>query len=172
MVPPEKNLLAIERVSKHLAKIFHFICQYLLVALMLLGVIDVVGRYVFNKPVPGAMQIQMLLMGAIIFLGWVYSQNVKEHVMVDIFTPYYPARLLKILNIVGLFVAAVIFGMIAWQNGVIAAADIQNDRLIPDLYIPVGPFKFVVVLGASITCIICVTQIIRSLIDFSKKKEK
>ncbi|MDK2868056.1 MAG: TRAP-type transport system small permease protein [Clostridiales bacterium] len=62
---------------------------------------DAVGRYVFNHPLPGTLEItEEYLMVCLVFLSISYAQKHKAHVRVDLFIHYIPERMLKITDII------------------------------------------------------------------------
>lgn len=55
----------------------------LLMAMMLLTVVDVVGRYVFNRPLAGAFEVTELLLVVLIFAGLPLVAYADGHVTMD-----------------------------------------------------------------------------------------
>jgi TRAP-type transport system small permease protein len=55
----------------------------ILLAMMLLTVLDVVGRYVFNRPVRGAFEITELMLVVLIFAGLPLVSYADEHAVMD-----------------------------------------------------------------------------------------
>jgi hypothetical protein len=55
----------------------------ILLALMLLTFVDVVGRYVLSRPVPGAFEVTELLLLVLIFAGLPLVSRADEHVTMD-----------------------------------------------------------------------------------------
>ena len=51
----------------------------MLLGMMFLGACDVVGRYLFNSPITGAMEISSILMGGMVFLAWASSSRPTSH---------------------------------------------------------------------------------------------
>jgi TRAP-type C4-dicarboxylate transport system permease small subunit len=52
-------------------------------AMMLLTVVDVVGRYVLNRPVRGAFELTELMMLVLIFAGLPVASYADEHALMD-----------------------------------------------------------------------------------------
>jgi TRAP-type transport system small permease protein len=55
----------------------------ILLAMMLLTVVDVVGRYVFNRPVRGAFEVTELMLLVLIFAGLPLVSYAEEHAVMD-----------------------------------------------------------------------------------------
>ncbi|SFG67222.1 TRAP-type C4-dicarboxylate transport system, small permease component [Palleronia marisminoris] len=65
----------------------------LLVALMLVTGIDVVGRYLFDTPLPGAFETTELMLGALVFAALPLVSRAGSHVEVDILATLLPERI-------------------------------------------------------------------------------
>lgn len=162
---------ALEAVISKIEKIFADIGVFLLLALMFLGAADVIGRYVFNNPVFGAIQVQQIMMGLIIFLGWAYTLAKGQHMALDIFFYRYPPRAQAIFKFIALFLSLVLFGLIAWRAGLLAMMDWHKGQIVRDLEIIVAPFKLCVVLGAFLLCLECIIQMVHLFPKLSGRKE-
>ena len=64
--------------------VLKFAAGIFLVALSLLTLLDVLGRYVFNMPVRGAVELTEALMVGVIFTGIVLATQARQHVTVDL----------------------------------------------------------------------------------------
>jgi TRAP-type C4-dicarboxylate transport system permease small subunit len=65
----------------------------LLFGMMALTFVDVVGRYLFNRSVPGGFEITEILMAVLIFAGLPLVSRRDEHVSVDLLDHIFPAAL-------------------------------------------------------------------------------
>jgi TRAP-type C4-dicarboxylate transport system permease small subunit len=146
-------LRKIEKGIQYIGEIFTSIGEVLFVALMLLGAGDVIGRYVFNKPIAGTMEISEVLMAGMVFLSWAYTQRTGGHVRVELVISRYSAQARAIANFVTLFLALVLFSAIVWQSAIIAMKCVQEHRILRIVEIPVGPFYFLVPVGAFFLCL-------------------
>jgi TRAP-type C4-dicarboxylate transport system permease small subunit len=63
-----------------------------LVAMMMLTVVDVVGRYAFNRPVPGSSEIVEYLLAILVFGTLPIAGARREHIVIDILTPLFKGR--------------------------------------------------------------------------------
>jgi TRAP-type C4-dicarboxylate transport system permease small subunit len=135
----------------------------MLLGMMFLGACDVIGRYIFNSPITGAMEISSLLMGGMVFLAWAYTQSERAHVTVDIFFVLYPRRVRAIFSFVMLCISLVLFGLILWQSTATAISDWQGGKLVRLILIPIAPFKLLVSLGALFICLEFIIQMIQLL---------
>lgn len=87
----------------------------ILAAMMLLTVVDVVARYVFNRPVRGAFEVTELLLLVLIFAGLPLVSLADEHALMDFVDRLLgPRAQLELERGVQLVCAAVMF-LLAWQ---------------------------------------------------------
>ncbi len=78
------------RPASAVAKVFVAVCLFIL---MLLTTLDVVGRYFFNEPLPGAFELTELLMVLVIFGALPIVTAQRRHIVVDILDFAVPERM-------------------------------------------------------------------------------
>ena len=153
-------LRKIEKGIHYIGNIFTGIGEVLLVALMFLGAGDVIGRYVFNKPITGTMEISEVMMAGMVFLSWAYTQRTGGHVRVQLVISRYSARARAIARFVTLLLAFFVFDAVIWQSSIIAMKCLQEHRILRIVEIPVGPFYCLVPVGAFFLCLEFIIQMI------------
>src|SRR5437588_6393657 len=82
---------------------------------MALTFVDVVARYLFNKPIRGAFEITELGLLVLIFAGLPLVSHADEHVTMDFIDRMLPERLARIWVRVMHVVCAAIMFFLAWQ---------------------------------------------------------
>ncbi len=151
----------LEKGISSASNILSLIGVALLFILMLQGVADVIGRYVFNKPLIGTMERAEVLLALTVLLAWGYTQLAKAHIDVTFFVSRLPHRAQALVNIITTFLALVLFSLIMWQGVVIAKAYHEAGRLIYVIHWPLAPFQLVVSLGALVVCLVLVMQLVQ-----------
>jgi TRAP-type C4-dicarboxylate transport system permease small subunit len=86
-----------------------------LFVMMTLTCVDVVGRYVFNSPVPGGLEIIEILVAATVFGALPLVTLREEHVTVDLLDTVVPDWLLRVQNVAACALSAAVCGVAAWQ---------------------------------------------------------
>ncbi|GAA4344180.1 hypothetical protein GCM10023165_27150 [Variovorax defluvii] len=125
----------IERAAVNLAAI-------LLFALMLLTFVDVAGRNLFNKPLTGASELTEILLALVIFLMLPQVARRNEHIVIDLIDQICSDRVRKALDIFACVLAAIMFGLIAWQCWILANRAMGYGDSTAALQIPVGPILY------------------------------
>jgi TRAP-type C4-dicarboxylate transport system permease small subunit len=129
---------------------------------MLITAIDVVGRDVFNHPIPGTVELSQYMLAVFILLGLAYTQQVKAHVAVSIFTSHLNEHAQLILNIITTLLCLFISYILVWQGWVVG----MEEKTVSDmLRVPQYPFRLLVALAAFLMCI-------ELLIDFGDSLKK
>ena len=130
------------RWARHAEAILGVAASALLLALMLLTVVDVVARYVFNRPVRGAFEITELMLLVLIFAGLPLVSYADEHALMD-----FVDRLLgtgarrRLQQGVHAICAAVMF-LLAWLAWLMADRIWAYRDATDVLRVPYGPFVY------------------------------
>ncbi|WP_350335634.1 TRAP transporter small permease subunit [Coralliovum pocilloporae] len=129
---------------------FNFLAGLSILVLILLAVVQVLGRSLFNMPVPGFIDIVEQAMALFAFLGIAYCQRLGGHVRMELVISQFKGRGLWISELIStlvimLLVTALIYGswfhfQRAWDFG---------DSTI-DIQIPTWPSKLVVPVALSL----------------------
>ena len=124
-----------------------------LFAMMCLTTADVVGRYLFNRPITGAFEITEYLVLILIFAFIGYSQAQKSHVAVDLLWTQLPPRMRVYVDLGNHLACLALMVLITWMGGLKATELKTVGEASPNLQIPAYPFAFFMVLGCMVMCI-------------------
>lgn len=112
--------------------------------LMFLTTGDVVSRSLFNKPLPGTIELSEYMLSVIILLGAAYTQQVKGHVGVKFFLERCSLKKRERIEIFTLFASLFIITIVVWQGFI---QGIQERTVSDMLRIPQKPFRLLVAIG-------------------------
>jgi TRAP-type C4-dicarboxylate transport system permease small subunit len=131
----------------------------ILFGMMTLTFVDVLLRYLFNRPLSGAFEVTELMLLVLIFAGLPLVSHADEHVTMDFIDLVLGARgRLWLGRLVHLGCAAV-FGFVAWQV-LLKAGKIWDYRDATDvLRILYGPFVYFMAAMIALTGLIHVVKI-------------
>jgi TRAP-type C4-dicarboxylate transport system permease small subunit len=114
----------------------------ILFALMALTFVDVVARYLFNRPIRGAFEVTELLLLVLIFAGLPLVSHADEHVTMDFIDRWLaPSGRGLLRRVIDFIVAALMFFM-AWQVWIRAARVSSYGDATDVLRIVYGPFVY------------------------------
>jgi len=158
----------LEKGIRSITNTLSYIAMGVLVVLMLLGAIDVIGRYLLDKPIRGAYGISEVMLVAIVFFGWAYTLSVGGHVRLDTVVSRLRPRVQTVSGFITSFIALVIFGLITWQSALKAIATSKGYEVIDVVNIPIFPFQFFVSVGAFALCLELIVQMLHFLTGLRK----
>jgi C4-dicarboxylate transporter DctQ subunit len=154
-------------------KMITYINYFLAFSLLALGVfisLDVFMRFVFGKPIAGAVEITMLLMPWIICLSFAYGlirgSHVRVMILPDKLTPQMRNGLEIFTNLLGfLFSAVFIYGgwLLFWPSW-----EVKEKMFAALLNLPLWISKFAILLGMFLLCLRFFVDLLNSIKHYSK----
>jgi TRAP-type C4-dicarboxylate transport system permease small subunit len=119
-----------------------------LAIMVLVVVTNVVGRYLFRRPLLGAVEMVGLLTVVVVFCVLAFTESKRAHIFVDILLSRFPGRTKAILVSAMCFLGGIFFIIMGWQGW-----DLMWSNLFPlvrstgVLSIPFAPFMFIMAFG-------------------------
>jgi TRAP-type C4-dicarboxylate transport system permease small subunit len=146
------NLISsLYRAVRYAAGIAASCCIFVMVCTI---VPDSIGRFFFSKPLHGTLELNMLLMSAIVFLGLAWTQSQRGHVRVEVVISRTRPTIRNALNIICWAIAFVLF--LAITIGGTEEA-INSVRIGENLWgvkkFPVWPGKILAAFGSGLLCV-------------------
>ena len=139
-----------------------FVGMFLLIPMMLLTTADVLGRAIWSRPIPGAMELSSYILSIFILLGVAYTHQVKGQVRVTMLVSKLPRRLAVLLEILTTLISLFIISILAWQGWVVG----MEEKSVSDMWrIPQLPFRLLV----SVAGFFLALELILDLLDLIKK---
>jgi TRAP-type C4-dicarboxylate transport system permease small subunit len=144
----------ISRSIDHMIRILAFIGCVVFGMMVLVVVINVIGRLFLQHPLKGTVELVEGMMLLIAFFAIPYTTNKRGHVAVDLVVGHFPKHIKSIVYRVGFFVSAGILAVITYQAIVNTIYSLRNlHETTSVLFIPLAPFKFVMALGCLMICL-------------------
>lgn len=131
----------------------------LLVGMMLLTFVDVVARYLLNRPIRGGFEITELMLLVLIFAGLPLVSHADEHVTMDFIDRILPPAALRVLVRLVHAVCAAIMFFLTWQVWIKAGRIASYGDTTDVLRITVGPFVYFMDVMIAVTGMIHVYKV-------------
>jgi TRAP-type C4-dicarboxylate transport system permease small subunit len=80
--------MAVKRLTDRLETTLGAVSAVVLFLMMLVTTVDVVGRYVFNKPLAGGFELTEMMLAALIYCGLPLVSKRREHIVIDTFDTF------------------------------------------------------------------------------------
>jgi len=106
--------------------------------------VDVTGRYAFNRPIPGGVEIVEFILGLLIFSALPLVTVKNAHVTVELFDNFMSAEFKRWRNAVVLVASAAMLAFITERMWGTATYMLEQDEISLHLEIPTAPILFVV----------------------------
>lgn len=142
------------------SKILMAISQGLLAILMFLSITDVIGRYLFNRPIFGTLEVSEILLVCIVFFGSAYTLYMDKQITMELLYSRLSPSARKKVDVITRLMAFIIFSLMVWKVTEKALYFKEANRLIPSLLWPIYPFMLVVSLGAILLSLELLIQIV------------
>ncbi len=130
-----------------------------ILALMFLAVTQIVGRKLFNAPIPGFIDWVEQAMAVFAFLGISYCQRVGGHIRMDIVLGMLRGRILwinELISVLVMLLLTVVLTVGSWRHFLRAY---QNGDSSIDIALPTWPAKLMVPVALSILTLRLVLQL-------------
>jgi len=122
-------------------------CGWLMLAMMILLVIDIITRS-FARPLQGMAELSVFVMMIVIYLGLARCEENKEHVSLEIAVNYLPPAIRNIMGLFSYLLAVGSAGLLLYavlQNAINSFR--TNEALEGTVELYIWPVKFLMVVG-------------------------
>ncbi|MCR4420578.1 MAG: TRAP transporter small permease [Clostridia bacterium] len=157
------------RPVARLSKAFNYVSCATLFLMVLLVFVNVVGRYLLNLPVPGAVELIQLGMAVVVGLGFGYCAIEHRNVRVDLLMERLPRRVQEVVDSVTCCLSIVTACLLAWQIGVQGYELIRAGRASVELHIPFYPFYLILAVGWGVLAVALLGDL-AGLLDALRKR--
>ena len=148
-------LSGFRRIFDRFVNLLTWVAVLLLLPMMFLVTADVIGRYIFNSPIPAVFEINSyFIMVLVVFFPLAYVQSKKEHIFITLFTDWMSERLKALLETVSVLIGFASFGFIGFysmQRAILATKVREYISGIID--IPIWLSKWIIPIGCLAFCI-------------------
>jgi TRAP-type C4-dicarboxylate transport system permease small subunit len=147
--------LKIEQSIHTVCKAFALVSVLFLFLMMMFIAIDVVGRYVFNMPIPGSIDFVTVMMVLVVFPAFGYLTSQDGHVRTDILFDRLSRCGQGYFDIFNSLLSLSLIVCITWQLGARAWSIIKNPPGISTSYFqwPHLPFIIIATVGVGLMCL-------------------
>jgi len=143
----------------HVENAFNMIAAFSILALMLLAVVQVLGRLVLNTPVPGFIDITEQAMAVFAFAGVAYCQRVGGHIRMEIVLGQLSGRTLWICEMIGVILIAFVVALLIYGSWFHFERSWNFGDSTMDIRLPTWPSKLVVPVALSLLFLRLLLQI-------------
>ena len=146
-----------------------YIGMGLIMIMVLLVVVHVIGRYLFDYPVPGQIELTCFMMVMSVFLMAGYTQLQKGHIAVDMFFEKYSKKTQVRIDIIVYILCLALAVLICWQSFVRGNTIMEAGQKSTILGIPQFPVIYVMAIGWGLFSFSILVDLINSIFKAVKE---
>jgi TRAP-type C4-dicarboxylate transport system permease small subunit len=122
--------------------------------MMIITAVDVGGRYLLNKPIPGGFELTEILLAALIYCGLPLVSARREHIVIDTFDPLFSQGVKRVLDMLAEVICAIALAGVGWliflrANRVAEYGDTTNV-----LKLPLAPVVYLMAVMITVAAVI------------------
>lgn len=132
----------------------------ILAMMMFLTALDVAFRYLFNRPIAGALELVEYMMAVLIPFSVAYCAHCRSHVAVEFIMEKLPSRVRQAVQIPVTLVTLVFLAVITWQTCLYVVETFESRVTSSVLLIAAYPFVVPIALGMGAFTLILVHDVL------------
>lgn len=105
------------------------------------------GRYLFNKPIDGTMEMGQIVLATVIFFNLAYAQMEGAHIRVTAVLDQLPARWRQRVETAIVAIGFLTMALLAWRSFPFAMESFELQEAHMSVDIPIWPTKFIFFIG-------------------------
>ncbi len=156
-----QKLVSLARWELGFDKALGFLAALVLMLLMIITFIDVLGRYLFSAPLPGAFELTEIMMAMLIFAGLPLVSRANQHVTVNLIVGILSPIILHLQRMITQAIMAVVLAVMAWRMWIKAEEMLEQGDETAYLLLPIAPVAFFMTLMMAVSTLIVAIQFIR-----------
>ena len=108
---------------------------------------NITGRYVFNRPIDGTLEIGQLVLASVIFFSLAYAQMENSHIRVTAVLKVLPRKWQDKFETAILAIGFLMMILMAWRSLPFALESFEMREVHMSVDVPIWPTKFIFFLG-------------------------
>ncbi len=137
--------------------------------MMLITVADVIGRRIFNQPIPGAMELSIFMMVIVVFFSIAYCEFRRGHIAIGLVVSRLRQSSQVIIDSLMYILFLATFGWLTWQLCLYAIDVWRNNTVSGVLEVPTFPFIFVAAFGCALLSLVVIMHLLIFLTRVASK---
>lgn len=155
-----KSANVIEKISSPPVNVITHIGNFAIVLMMLITVVDIIGRRFFNSPLTGAYELSCVLLTLVAFSSIMFTEQGRGHITIGLIVDRFRQKTQDTINSINYFIFLVVTIILTYLAFGKAIGQIESGLITSNLKISIYPFTFF----ASLTLVLLCSLVLRSLL--------
>jgi len=160
---------SLNRVVNLISRAINRVAGGILVVMMFLTAMDVLLRYIFNRPISGALELTECMMLIVVAFGLAYCAVLKGHVRVELVVERLPQRTQAIINSFTYLLSLGLLLLITRQCIIYMKMMLDSKLTSAVLLIPSFPFVAILALGMAVLLLTLLVDFINFVLQAAKQ---
>jgi TRAP-type C4-dicarboxylate transport system permease small subunit len=153
----------LEKLLSPIATWFSYVGATVLGGLVLMLLVSIISRRIFNSPLKGSFELTELSLVVITFSLLAFDNLRHESMIIDVLVKHFPARSRDILRVIIHFFTTAMLGVLGWQL-VVQAIRVQGfHQTTRILEIPIYPLLYLAAFGILLLTVVYLKHFLVSL---------
>ena len=159
----------LDRVSRALSRWLRWVAGAGLLIMLLLTVADVIGIKLFNKPVPGSIEMVGFMGVVTIAFALAYTEVLHGNIQVEFFVTRMPARWRAACSAFVLLLSMALFVLLAWQSYNYGRSLQVKGEVSMTQGIPFYPFVYAIAFCCIPLCMVLLVKFLQNVLKAAGK---
>ncbi|SDL10622.1 TRAP transporter small permease [Tessaracoccus oleiagri] len=152
-----------EKAVKAMASALGVLATLATLVMMVAIVVDVVFRTLYDRSVPGVLEISETALVVAVFLGLAYTGATNSHIAVDLLTERLPERIRRWVIFTAWSLTALVLVWLTWSTALRAIGATEENELRMGLVNwPIWPSRWVIVVGLAAMLVVAIVNMART----------
>ncbi len=155
----------LEKATSPIQRIFEVISGAVLALMMFLTAVDVALRYVFNSPIPGALELVEYMMAVMVPFALTVTAFHKAHIGVDLIMERFPKNIRVYVSCFTHFLLLALYAAITWRCFLNIGEQYHSGLTSSVLLIPQYPFVVSITVAFALLTLITLMQLFEKMTE-------
>lgn len=159
----------IERIEQGLLGL-SILSGFATLLIILAVMMDVTGRFLFNAPLHGAVEVSELLMVVLVFFGLAGAQQQRQNYAIEVLVRHFPEWLQKLFELLGYVICLVVVVLLAWPSSLQAISSFERGEagfgIVP---FPIWPARVLLAVGLWLLAVQFACDIYRFIVGMPRQ---
>jgi len=156
-------VITMHNVLYKISKSISYLGMTCTILMMLMIVLDVIMRFLFNKPILGTVELASYMLSIIVFTTIPMVESEEGHISISILFDRLPRKIGTFIYAFVYIIGIGILVLISWSSFLLAADYMQRNRLTSILYIPVYPFVYLAAVCIALYALIMLINLLKRI---------